>query len=409
MKVLNKWIDWAGSWTDTWAYQSICMQWNSTQVLDLTSYTCVNSCNTTTSVLLSDAQFNIASFCRGFDYYVDPTSSAVVELGTMQFPYKSLALVFVEMLNYHANTARTINIYLKENTESYVDLGFNYIINMKTVNIKPYSSTSSSPSKATIIAGEQNSPSSANITAYFNNGTTFNLLKNTQLRKSQKILSSFSSTEINYLTQTSQVFTVYRTNFTIDNIILKTVFDNINSGYIFLFAVYLQNRNFNLTNIDFRVSGIIFQTFDPLNFKMENIDVDYSRNIYGFNIYPTCNYPAAYIGGIVNLTNINLYYSNGDRLVSATFGHAIRYSGPANFYVNSVYSKIYRKYSEQGNSIYYQMQSSCLPMIDTTHYISYKNVTMTLPFTNDLNDKIGLTSWQVYIDTYRHHSITYSK
>ena len=253
------------------------MQWNSSQVLDLTSYTCVNSWNTTTSVLLSDAQFGIASFCRSFDYYVDPTSTAVVELGTMQFPYKSLALVFVEMLNYHANTARTINIYLKENTESYVDLGFNYIINMKTVNIKPYSSTSSSPSKATIIAGEQNSPSSANITAYFNNGTTFNLLKNTQLRKSQQILSSFSSTEINYLTQTSQVFTVHRTNFTVYNIVMNSVFDNINSGYTFLFAVYLQNRNFNLTNIDFRVSGIIFQTFDPLNLTMINIDIDYQN------------------------------------------------------------------------------------------------------------------------------------
>ena len=253
------------------------MQWNSTQVFDLTSFTCVNSWNTTSSVLLSDSQFRISSFCRSFDYYVDPTSIAVVELGTMQFPYKSLPLVFVEMLNYHANTKRTINIYLKENTESYVDLGFNYIINMTTVKIKSYSSTSSSPSKATIIAGEQNSPSQVNITEYFNNWTSFNLLKNTQLRIKQQILSSFSKSEINYLSQTSQVFTVHRTNFTIDNMVLRTEFDNINSGYTFLFAIYLQNRNFNISNIDFRVSGIIFQTFDPLNFKMENIDVDYSK------------------------------------------------------------------------------------------------------------------------------------
>ena len=207
------------------------MQWNSTQVFDLTSFTCVNSWNTTSSVLLSDSQFRISSFCRSFDYYVDPTSTAVVELGTMQFPYKSLPLVFVEMLNYHANTNRTINIYLKENTESYVDLGFNYIINMTTVNMKSYSSTSSSSSKATIIAGEQNSPSLVNITEYFNNWTSFNLLKNTQLRIKQQILSSFSKSEINYLSQTSQVFTVHRTNFTIDNMVLRTEFDNINSGY----------------------------------------------------------------------------------------------------------------------------------------------------------------------------------
>ena len=211
------------------------MQWNSTQVLDLTSYTCVNSWNTSTSVLISDSQFGISSFWRSFDYYVDPSSTSVVELGTKLFPYKSLALVFVELLNFHSNNARTINIYLKENTESYVDLGFNYIINMTSVNISPYSSTSSSPSKATIVGGEQNSPSQSNITAYFNNGTTFNILKSTQLRKSQQISSNFSSTEINYLEQSAQVFTIHRTNFSINNIILKTVFNNINSAYTFIF------------------------------------------------------------------------------------------------------------------------------------------------------------------------------
>ena len=198
------------------------MQWNSTQVLDLTSYTCVNSWNTTTSVLISDSQFGISSFWRSFDYYVDPSSTSIVELGTKQFPYKSLALVFVELLNFHSNTARTINIFIKENTESYVDLGFNYIINMTSVNISPYSSTSSSPSKATIVGGEQNSPSQSNITAYFNNGTTFNILKSTQLRKSQQISSKFSTSEINYLSLTSQVFWIQRTHFLINIIEYST-------------------------------------------------------------------------------------------------------------------------------------------------------------------------------------------
>ena len=307
------------------------MKWSSTQVFDLASFSCINSWNTTSSVLLSDAQFGIASFCRSFDYYVDPTSTAVVELGTMQFPYKSLALVFVELLNYHANTARIINIYLEENTESYVDLGFNYIINMTTVNIKSYSSTSSSPSKATITAGEQNSPSQINITAYFNTWTSFNLLKNTQLRKSQQILSTFSASEISYLSKTSQVFTVHRTNFTVSNIIMRSEFDNINTGYTFLFAIYLQNRNFNLTNIDFRVSGLIFETYDPLNLTMINIDVDFSRNVGGFNVVPTWNYPEAYLEGFANITNINAYYSTSDRLIEYLLFHFLKFTGSGQF------------------------------------------------------------------------------
>lgn len=91
------------------------------------------------------------------------------------------------------------------------------------------------------------------------------------------------------------------------------------------------------------------------------------------------------------MTNVNLYYSTEDRLISVSFGHAIRYAGSAYFYVNSVFSAIYRKYSEQGNTIMYQMQSNCLPMVDTIHYILISNVTMTLPLNNDLYDKIAPT------------------
>ena len=85
------------------------------------------------------------------------------------------------------------------------------------------------------------------------------------------------------------------------------------------------------------------------------------------------------------------------------------YYGSAYFYVNSVFSAIYRKYSEQGNTIMYQMQSNCLPMVDTVHYILISNVTMTLPLNNVLYDKIAPTVWQVYSEVYRHHSITMSK
>ena len=385
------------------------MQWNSTQVFDLSSFSCINSWNATTSVLLSNAQFSITTFCRGFDYYVDPTSTAVVELGTKQFPYKSLALVFVEMLNYHSNTARTINIYLKENTESYVDLGFNYIINMMTVNILPYSTTSSNPSKATIIGGEQNSPNLSNITAYFNSWTSFNLLKNTQLRKSQMILSNFSASEISYLSKTSQIFSVHRTNFTVNNIIMKSVFNNINTGYTFLYAIYLQNRNFNLTNIDFRVSGVIFETNDPLNFTMINIDVDFSRNVGGFNILTTCNYPEAYIEGMVNVTNIKAYYPTNDRLIDYLLFHFLKFTGSGSFNVNGAYFNIYSTFSEFRNGLNFQTITGCNPMSDTVQYVTVSNTYITLPFENSYFDKYLSVLCQVYLDTYRHHSIYYSK
>ena len=237
-------------------------------------------------MLISDSQLAISSVCRGFDYYVDPTSTAVIELGTLQYPFKSLGFVFVELLNFHANTPRIINVHLKENTQNYVDLNFNFIINITTITISPYSTTSSTPSKATIVAGEVNDPTQANITAYYSNTTVFNILLNTKLNKEKQIFSSslLSWLELLYLPKQTQVFMVHKSNFTIDNIVLKSTFNDINSKYVFIFLIYLQNRNFRMTNIDTRTSGTIVYTSDPLNVFLENIDVDYSRNNCGFFI-----------------------------------------------------------------------------------------------------------------------------
>ena len=307
---VNSWLSWNGSWRSAWAYQSIWMQWDSTQVFDLASFSCVDSWNSTTSVLISNSQYSISSVCRSFDYYVDPTSTAVIELGTLQYPFKSLGFVFVELLNFHANTERTINVYLKENTKNYIDLSFNYIINMTMVTISSYSITSRTPSKAIIVAGEVNDPTQGNITAYYSNTTVFNILLNTKLNKDKQLFSSLllSSTELSYLSRQTQVVMVHKSNFTIDNIVLNSTFNDINSKYVFIFLIYLQNRNFRMTNVDTQTSGAIIYTSDPLNVFLENINIDYSRNNCGFFIGMFWNYPEAYTDSTINSTNMRFYY-----------------------------------------------------------------------------------------------------
>ena len=48
-------------------------------------------------------------------------------------------------------------------------------------------------------------------------------------------------------------------------------------------------------NIDFRIGGSCMTTSDPLNIHMENIDVDYSKNLGGFRVSLNCMYPEAEI------------------------------------------------------------------------------------------------------------------
>ena len=393
-----------------WAYQAICRQWNSTQILDLTSYTWVSACNSTTSVNITDSQYGITSVCRGFNYYVDPTSSSVVELGTKQFPYKSLALVFVELLNFHSNTNRTINVYLKENTTNYIDIDFNFVINMNTVNISPYSTTSSSPSKATILAGEANSPNQSNITAYFSSSTTFNILSSSELRKTQQILSNsnLSVSEITSLSLIGKVISVDRSNFIVTNITITSEFDNINSNYVFFYAVYLQNRNFNFTNVDFRTSGVLFNSFDPLNLYMYNIDIDYTKNSQGIDIQPVCNYPEAFTGGFINITNIKFYYANGTREIAQLIGPSIRYTGSAHYLVTGFYSATYALTNAAQFAVSCYMLQVCLPMLNYAQSLNFTNFYMTLP-SNDNFDRENMLKTQIYLDTYRYHILTVSK
>ena len=164
-----------------------------------------------------------------------------------------------------------------------------------------------------------------------------------------------------------------------------------------------------MTDIDFKVSGIIFASFDPLNLILKNIDIDYSRNIGGFNINPVCNYPEAYLEGMTSVTNITFYYAGGSRLVDSLYFHFFLFTGPGPYLINGLSSAVYTTYSESRNILYYQMQANWLPMIDTIHYINYSNTFVSLPFDNSLNDKYALAAWQVYSDTYRHHTITFSK
>ena len=369
------------------------MKWDSTKVFDLTSFSCVDEWDYTTSIKISDSQYSISPVWRGFDYYVDVTSEKVVELGTKQYPFKHLGLAFVEILNFHANTNRAINIYLLENTVSYIDLGFNYIINISSVSIIPYSLTSSTPSKVTITAGEINEPTQSNISSYFNTGTRFNILQSTELRKDNQIFSNslFTSSEQSLLAQRTQVIIAHRSCISIKNIIFKSIFNDINSNYVLFMAIYLQNKTFDIVNADFRTSGGIFKTYDPIVLNMENIDVDFMNNVYGFDITPSWNYPEAYLEGGLNITNIKVYYSSGNFNVHNLLGYWIRYTGPGYNIINGYYSGMYsRVFVDNGLSFLFVLQPVWIPNVDTPQYLNFSNIQLPLNYSNPFMNLVNM-------------------
>ena len=169
-------------------YRDACFECSSDQYLYLDTLTCVTECNSDTQIAINDTQFDNRLICRNFEYYVNPDSDSIVELGTIDHPYKQLSYAFVEILNYHSHSDYNLTLYIMEDTTSILGFKQGNIINITNVHITSYSLTSSEPGKATIVAIDEHdivpSPS-----------TLFNVMKTFELRMDEQVTNNMVITE----------------------------------------------------------------------------------------------------------------------------------------------------------------------------------------------------------------------
>lgn len=76
---------------------------------------------------VESSDFKLTAFCRGYDYYVDPLSNETLELGTREYPYRSLKSVNYEILSIFSHSENSITIhtkdaYLEEETAKYFNM-----------------------------------------------------------------------------------------------------------------------------------------------------------------------------------------------------------------------------------------------------------------------------------------------
>ena len=104
-------------------------------------------------ISINDTQLGNIPLCRSFTYYVDPSSMSTTELGTSEHPYKELNSVFVEILNFHSHSDRSITVRILEGTTAFL-LKSSYIINTTEVIMEPYFRNSSIGNNPKIIGVE---------------------------------------------------------------------------------------------------------------------------------------------------------------------------------------------------------------------------------------------------------------
>jgi len=81
---------------------------------------------------------------------VNPLSESVVELGTEDHPYKDIESVFVEILNFHSHTQRSIKVFVMEGSTIFVNSP-TYFVNITHVQIESYTEKSAVVGMARLV------------------------------------------------------------------------------------------------------------------------------------------------------------------------------------------------------------------------------------------------------------------
>jgi hypothetical protein len=310
------------------------------------------------------------SFWRSPDYYVDPTSTKLIELGTKEYPFKSLMLPFVEILNYHSHSNFSVNIYVQERTTVEIFLDSIYLINIERVNLINYSNATSSPDQANLVIKDGD----VNI---WSPKTRFNLFKNYDLDLNVQ-LNNGNITDrerIDFL-RTGYAFMVNRANFKMWGFTVTTSFTNSSVPCTLFYPIFIQDKVFELENLQIEGTEGILYTRDPLNFYAKNIDIDYSEMKKGFEINSECNYVGASHQTNVVFTNI-VAYNSKERLVQMK-NSFINFFGPANFKLEGSSINIYGTKLQNFAPIKYDANQACNPNDSTVQKFEIYSNTLSL-------------------------------
>ena len=137
-----------GSCNKAWKYRPECFEWLPSESFDLESLTCISDWTPNTTKIESN-QLNIPSVWRGLEYYVDPYSEEILELGTKEYPYRSMRHATMEITNFYSHSDAEITIYSKE---AYLEDGKLFFINMTSVTITSHPDYLERGKKAVLVS-----------------------------------------------------------------------------------------------------------------------------------------------------------------------------------------------------------------------------------------------------------------
>ena len=300
----------------------------------------------TSYVIGSDSK--IIDVCRPYDYYVNPDSEETIELGTRQYPFKHINLVFIDIFNRLSNTDISVNIYVMENTYNYLPVDSIKLINITTVSIDSYSEYyPDDPKHALFIITD-------NEIDMLTERTLFNIIQNTTMNSLDT--SNMEQVETDEIVSSSDyVMIVNRCSLHINNV---DIYSQITSAsrYVDFFLPIHQFRNkVILTNMHFQVKGnVYYNNIASSSVLVENTTFDMYESTGGFIYISLCAYEGDLNLASLEFKNIHAYTSKENYLAHGF----ILNRGNANITVYNITIDVYILTSAQLKVIGYRLLSS---------------------------------------------------
>ena len=382
---------WDRSWSGLWGYQSFCFDCPPGNVLDADTLEWTSQWDPPKTII-RNSQFSISAIWRGNQFYVDSSSSSILELGTRSYPYKSIKSVFVELLNHHSNQDKSVTIFLKEKQNYYIEDGMNYILNITSVTITSYSDELGNSGRARLVPTHVAQPAQSK--------TIFNLLTNTSLMLDSAI-NQGNYTDAEVLTLGGQVtlFSV-RSSVQVDNLDIERETDNTGRVVTLFSLVYLQDKTMRITNVYINVTGIVMAGNDPFNGFFENITLDTYRLRGWFSFIISWNYPEAVVKNEIIFNYIKVVTTN-DRPHSFT-PTIVSYQGPSNITVkNSDFIDFYASTSDSSGTLLYYKDNNCQPNDDLVQTFTLDNITTSILENSNSRDRFSILAALLNFNLYR--------
>ena len=98
---------------------------------------CVDQCEDD-EVYIESEYVHDLKVCRNLDYYVNPVSESVLELGTSKHPYKSLHVLFRDLFNFVEGVEIPVVVHLLQSETLELTHNDLFIYNIQNITFRPY-------------------------------------------------------------------------------------------------------------------------------------------------------------------------------------------------------------------------------------------------------------------------------